>query len=289
MQEYKRLTTKQRGDTLKPINILVTLNENYMPQLNVMLSSMRINNPGEKFDIYLMHRGISKKRLAETEIAMEKFGYGFFPILIDENVFTDVPTGKLYPQEMYYRLCAPKLLPDNIDKIIYLDPDLLIINPLRPLWDMDMGSNIFAAASHTGKTDLSNSVNKLRLGTATKYYNSGVLLMNLPMARREVSPEEIFKFARNHSRELILPDQDILNILYGNKILEINDFIWNYDARNYSNYLLRSGGVSDADWVMRNTAILHFCGKTKPWKDIYRHRFGLLYKHYMQISSRFFA
>lgn len=274
---------------MQPINILVTLDENYMPQLSVMLTSLYINNPGEKFNIYLIHRGISKNRLSGTEKTMEKFGYGFFPILVDEKYFQDIPTGKLYPQEMYYRLCAQKLLPEDLDKIIYLDPDLLIINPLRPLWDMDMGGNIFAAAAHTGKTDISNSINKLRLGTATKYYNSGVLLINLPMARREVNPEEIFRFAKTHSRELILPDQDILNVLYGNKILEINDFIWNYDARNYSSYLFRSGGTADADWVMRNTAILHFCGKSKPWKDVYRHRFGLLYKHYMQIALRLFT
>lgn len=62
----------------------------------------------------------------------------------------------------------------------------------------------------------------------------------------------------------MLPDQDILNALYGNRILEIDDAIWNYDARNYSSYLMRSYGQDDIQWVMQHTSILHFCGKAKP-------------------------
>lgn len=84
----------------------------------------------------------------------------------------------------------------------------------------------------------------------------------------------------------LLPDQDILNALYGRRTLQIDDSIWNYDARNYNTYLLRSGGICDMDWVMKNTAILHFCGKTKPWQKGYIHRFGLLYKHYEHVTEQ---
>ena len=61
-----------------------------------------------------------------------------------------------------------------------------------------------------------------------------------------------------------MSDQDILNTLYGKRILPLEDAIWNYDARNYGNYMLRSGGAYDMPWVMQHTAILHFCGKENP-------------------------
>lgn len=51
--------------------------------------------------------------------------------------------------------------------------------------------------------------------------------------------------------------------------------MWNYDARNYNNYLLRSAGVCDIDWVMKNTSILPFCGRSKPWQKGYIRRFGI--------------
>ena len=79
---------------------------------------------------------------------------------------------------------------------------------------------------------------------------------------------------------------DVLNALYGKQVLPIDDALWNYDARNYQTYLLRSGGARDLSWVMANTSILHFCGKAKPWKPGYPYRFGLLYRHYMQITQR---
>ena len=110
--------------------------------------------------------------------------------------------------------------------------------------------------------------------------------MDLKAGRLEIQPEELFQFVREHGRELLLPDQDLLNALYGRRILPVDDAVWNYDARNYNNYLLRSGGVCDLDWVMEHTAVLHFCGKAKPWKPGYVYRFGVLYKHYMRLAGR---
>src|SRR5699024_5163077 len=135
-------------------------------------------------------------------------------------------------------------------------------------------------------TELVNSVNKLRLGTGQDYYNSGVLLMDLKAGRQDISPKEVYNFVEQHRRELLLPDQDILNVLYGERILPLEDVLWNYDARNYSSYVLRSGGLWDMEWVMEHTAILHFCGKEKPWKPNYRRRFGGLSRHYRQLTGR---
>ena len=145
---------------------------------------------------------------------------------------------------------------------------------------------MFAAAAHTGKTELANNVNRLRLGTDHDYYNSGVLLMDLERCRRNISAGELFDFVRTHRHELVMPDQDLLNALYGTSILPLGDALWNYDARNYNNYMLRSSGEQNVRWVMQNTAILHFCGKAKPWKHNYMYRFGLLYQHYEQLAER---
>ena len=81
----------------------------------------------------------------------------------------------------------------------------------------------------------------------------------------------------------------MLNAMYGSRTLEIDDFLWNYDARNYNNYLLRSAGVCNMDQVMAQTAVLHFCGRSKPWQAGYIHRFGILYKHYMHLTERILA
>lgn len=62
---------------------------------------------------------------------------------------------------MYYRLLASHILPASLKRVLYLDPDILVINPLRPLWDLDLQGNVFAAASHIGVVDVMNGINPL--------------------------------------------------------------------------------------------------------------------------------
>lgn len=270
-------------DTIK---LLTTLDENYLPQLQVLLTSLALNNPGEKFELILLHSGISGAALEGTARRCSAYGWSFSPLLVEDALFEGAPVTKQYPKEMYYRLLAPELLPERHERALYLDPDILVINPIRELWETDLRGRLFAAASHTAVSELANGVNQLRLGTEHEYFNSGVLLMDLAAGRREIVPADIFSYVGEHRKGLILPDQDVLNALYGERILPVEDVRWNYDARYYSGYLLRSAGEYDLGWVMQNTSILHFCGKEKPWKPKYIHRFGILYRHYMQLARR---
>ncbi len=151
-----------------------------------------------------------------------------------------------------------------------------------------MSDKLFAAAKHSGLTGVSDYVNKIRLAAydAEGYYNSGVLLMNLSRMREVITSAEIFSYAKKHKDALILPDQDILNGLYGAQILSLDDGIWNYDARKFEKYFLTSQGERDMDFIMDHTAILHFCGKSKPWTKNYIGYFASLYKHYQRLIER---
>lgn len=267
------------------ITLLATLNENYIHQFQVFLTSVYWNNPKETFEICLLHNGISDSVLDPIHRQCQSFHYIFHPVHVDNNLFSDAPVSKQYPKEMYYRLLAGQFFP-KYKRMLYMDPDILIINPLRPLWEKELSDNLFAAAAHTGKTELANNLNRLRLGTDQDYFNSGVLLINLEQCRKKIDPQILFQYTATHSRELVLPDQDLLNALYGNQILPLEDVLWNYDARNYNTYLFSSGGKYNIKWVMEHTSVLHFCGRSKPWKSGYIYRFGLLYQHYEQITNR---
>jgi lipopolysaccharide biosynthesis glycosyltransferase len=268
------------------IHLLLTLDHNYLPQLKILLTSVALNNPSEKLSVHLLHDGISKADLTALSVWNQEKGYDFEAIYMGSKLFQNAPANKKYPKAMYYRLLAGQFLPETIKRVLYLDPDILIINPLRPLWEMDMEGKPFAAAAHTGKTELANHVNRIRLRGDHDYFNSGVLLIDLALTRKIIQPKGLFSYIETHRKELLLPDQDILNALYGKDILPINDALWNYDARKYNNYLFRSSGEQDMLWVMQHTAILHFCGTAKPWKPNYLYRFGLLYQHYMQLAGR---
>lgn len=274
---------------MDPIRLLVSLDQNYIPQLEVLLASVYWNNPGESMEIYLLHSGIPEPALEPVAQLCERMKYSFYQVRVEDALFAGAPIMKQYPKEMYYRLLAARLLPQHLDKILYLDPDILVINPLRPLWETPLENRLFAAAAHIGRAELASNVNRLRLGTKAPYYNSGVLLINLEECRNKISEQKIFNYVEEHKKELVLPDQDVLNALYGDQILPLDDVIWNYDARHYKSYHLASSGKHDTKWVIQNTAILHFCGKAKPWKSGYFYRFGALYLHYAHKASQFFG
>ena len=274
---------------MDPISILVSLDQNYLPQLQVLLTSLDQNNPGERFNLYLLHSGIPEGALAPVARQCLKLGCPFHPILVGEQLFAGAPTTRQYPKEMYYRLLAGRFLPRALKRVLYLDPDIRVINPVRALYDTDLEGDLMAAATHTGLlAGITDPVNRLRLENyeAEAYYNSGVLVMDLSAMRREVRPGDIFDYAREHADILLLPDQDVLNGLYGGQILGVDDSLWNYDARRFDRYLLLSQGERDMDWVMDHTAILHFCGKRKPWNHSYQGRFSALYKHYQRLVER---
>ncbi|MCC8051889.1 MAG: glycosyltransferase family 8 protein [Clostridiales bacterium] len=262
------------------INLLVTFDEKMIRPFETMLYSMIVNNPGEEFSVWLMHSGLTEEQLWLLNEYCIRMHVRFSDIYMDKAYFEKAPVMQQYPQEMYYRLLASCFLPEDIRRILYLDPDILILNPINPLWNLNLENHTFAAAFHSGVLEFVHGINRIRLETDQDYFNTGVILMDMDSARKVVKKEAVFSYVKEHSLELMLPDQDIFNALYSNETYALDDRIWNYDARRYAQYMMKNSSEYNMDWVMQNTAVLHFCGKNKPWRKSYSGRFSALYKHY---------
>lgn len=271
-----------KGSTF--VNILVSLNSNYILPLKVMLKSLFINNKNEKFNIYLMHSSIKQEELSHINLFIQQHGHQLFVITVQEEQFSDAPVLLHYTKEMYYRLLAYKYLPSDLDKILYLDPDIMVINEIKTLYETDISGFLYAAAFHNRISI--KEVNKLRLYPydIEEYFNSGVLLMNMKLHREEIDEKEIYKFVERNKSRLILPDQDIINALYSKQIKKLDEVLYNYDPRYYRYYKIISKGIIDMDYVIHNTSIIHFCGKKKPWNKDYTGKFHSLYKHYEKLA-----
>lgn len=265
------------------INLLFAINDDYVEQFKVTLYSLWQNASKKQMAVYLLQKAPLSENEAINRFCQE-LQITYHPVIIGEMAFEDAPTTDRYPETIYYRLLAQDYLPADLDRILYLDADILCLNDIVPLYQADLKDDLYAAASHTSDANIPELVNKLRLGNfeAESYYNSGVLLMNLPEIRRQVQKSDILDYIATNGRILFLPDQDILNALYGHKVFQIPDEIYNYDARYNVLYFARSSGKWDLDWVLEHTVFLHFCGRDKPWKKNYRGRYAALYKHYQQ-------
>ncbi len=261
---------------LNTVNILVTLDENYLPHLNVMLSTLIRFNPDCVFDIYLLHTSIGQDALKPTEAVLGNAGR-LIPVQAHDLELEHAPTTPRYPKEIYYRIFAARFLPNTLDRVLYLDPDIVVNGSVLPLYQMDMGDYYFAAASHTGP--LLQKVNTLRLDMEedSPYINSGVMLMNLALLRREQNFDDVFHFIKKRKNFLVLPDQDIISGLYGSKIYALDAFRYNMTERLYQMHAPFEEGL-DLGWVRRNSIIIHYCGRNKPWKENYIGQLDVFYK-----------
>lgn len=257
------------------VNILVTLDRNYVPYLNVMLFSLMHSNPDEHFRVFLLNNEIEKSDVESSEKILG--GSGTLELVkINETELDSAPTTDRYPKEIYYRIFAAKYLPKDIDRVLYLDPDLIVNNSIRALYDMDMGNNYFAAASHIG--NILHLINEIRLdmGEESPYINSGVMLINLAQLRKEQSFGEVFDYIESHKSKLILPDQDIISGLYGDRIISLDPFKYNMTERLFA-FRFQNGGRTSLKEVSKNAVIIHYCGRNKPWKSNYVGRLNVFY------------
>lgn len=253
-------------------SILVTLDAGYLKQLAVLLGSLLHVEPEASFDVYIMHKRLRQEHFDKVLAAIGGKRVRFLPILIDDDSLSGAPTTKRYPLEIYYRLLASRYLPADLDRVLYLDPDIVVINPIAELYDHPLGEDAFVGCSHVTKGW--RNFNAIRLGMPRKapYVNSGILLMNLRVLRAIVDPKRIYDYIRRNKAVLVLPDQDVLSALYGDRSVMVDSRRYNLSDRYMRLYNLRRPlkvPKLDLAWVRRHGVIIHYCGRNKPWKPDY--------------------
>ena len=128
------------------INILCCTDDKYAPYYGIMLTSLFDNNKNEHFSIYVMTAGLKDNTHNKIKSLTNKYHSELHIIIVNEDVLKDCPIriGDHVTLATYYRLLTPLLLP-NIDKILYLDGDIIINGEIRPLWETNIQKNAVAA------------------------------------------------------------------------------------------------------------------------------------------------
>lgn len=266
-------------------NILVTLDVGYLGPLTVMLRSLAASNPKSSFQVYILHSSLKQEHLDKLQDRLKGTPCRLQNIRVTEDAeaLETAPITDRYPREMYYRLFAARYLPENLERILYLDPDILVINPVDELYNTPFEDCLFAACSHVHESLRRLNERRLHLPKGTPYINSGVMLLNLPLLRQVQRVEEIHRWLREH-RRLCLPDQDVISALYGDRIRLLDARKYNLGEKYYLSCRLRPFEQKEPmtlDWVRRNTVCIHYCGRNKPWKPHYTGELGIFYREFL--------
>lgn len=195
---------------LETINILCATDDNYAPYCGIMLTSLFENNKDCHFDVFVfVSDDISKVNKTKFEKLVQKYRNDIVLITIDDSMVAEFPisNGTYVTKPTYYRLLAATLLPTNINKVIYLDCDIVVIDSIKPLWNVNLEGKALAVCE-----DCDYQYHSDRLGLSEfGYFNAGVMVINLDYWRKHDLNLEFKEYNFDHPTGLLLMDQDILN------------------------------------------------------------------------------
>ena len=142
-----------------------------------------------------------------------------------KNFVPEVKTSRLSIGAMY-RLAAPQILPPDINRVIYLDSDIIVNLDIKELWKINLGDKTFAAVTEKsiGTSPLKRFIPMCRYGFVEDedYFNSGTLLMNLNFLRDcEQIINDGVKFISQNPQCGEFLDQDVLNYCFATKTLKL--------------------------------------------------------------------
>ena len=241
------------------MNILVTPCKKYLRYLINLVFSLKKYN--DDITIYLLYMDISERKIRKFKKRVkDEVGCECITIKIDKEICEELPVyNKRLTHEAYLRLFAPFYLPNDLDRILYLDIDIIAQKSIKDFYyqDFEEKSLVVIPRMH-GSNNNDNKNDKIRIGVNEnhKYFNSGVLLMNLNKIRKNIRTEDILDIVDKKRDYLILEDQDVLNILFE------NDVKYESDKYNYQLIFMKKFDMEE----LNGAHLLHYQGSEKPWR-----------------------
>ncbi|AOA00141.1 universal stress protein UspA [Carnobacterium divergens] len=272
------MTTLTNHD--KPISIVSSTNENFAPHLATLLCSLLDKN-NAPFHFYIIDDGLSlrsKLLLNRTISSCNKAVISY--ISVDASLFENMVESNRIPQTAYYRIAIPNLITDpDVERIIYLDCDMLVMDSIEELWGMDLEEHLLGAVEDAGFHH--------RLETmgipfqSSRYFNSGLMVLDLAKWRQEQISEKVLQFAHNFPKKLKFHDQDALNAILHDRWTPLHPK-WNAQTYMMLKEKVHPTLLGHLQYreARKSPSIIHFCGHEKPWMGISRHPFASYYHHY---------
>jgi lipopolysaccharide biosynthesis glycosyltransferase len=239
----------------------------YVAHSAAMLHSLLARHREHDVHVHYMHGpDIDERQERQLAGMVESGGAAISFLRIADSQIEGLPTKGFTRKATWYRIFLPELLPE-VDRILYLDSDLIVVDSLAPLWEIGLAGYWVGAVTNVFQDNHLERPAELGLAGPHAYFNAGVLLMNLDEMRRDSRTQALLDYAIENATKLEWRDQDALNVVLGQRRLALHPR-WN--CMN-SFYLFRRNakgvGRRALKQAFRNPAIRHFEGPDalKPW------------------------
>ncbi|GAE35376.1 glycosyltransferase family 8 protein [Halalkalibacter akibai] len=243
------------------IHIVTAADNNYVDPLGVTFISLLENKHSENpLRFYIIDGGISDEKKEVFHRIKDKYNVDVIFLTIDKMMFEGFHVSGHINETSYYRILIPHFLDKDVEKVIYLDSDLLIKQDITKLWNKNIKNVYLRAVEDVGV--IASQTSDVPIPKPYSYLNAGVLLINLKKWRKKKISDRLVQFIRENPTMLRYHDQDALNALLYDKWHKLNPK-WNVQKVFY--YFQGEEYVK----VRENPAIVHFTEPVKPWHSDY--------------------
>ena len=230
----------------------------------VMLRSLLTTNRDQPITVHFLHdQRLAAADLDGLRVVVEGAGGTWQPHLVTptEGQF---PWTDRYGFSAWYRILLPDVLSD-LDRVIYLDADLLILGSLAELWRLPLEGASIAAVTQPTLPEVLPRLRDLGLPHAGRYFNSGVMVMDLRRLREDGRVAQVAELIRSAAVDMPWADQDPLNAVLHDERLELHPR-WNVMTPVFDLPARMLPWTADAiDEAKTSPAVVHFIGEFKPW------------------------
>lgn len=272
------------AETMK-MDIGINIDDNYTQHAMAMLCSLCENNKSHTITLHILQKNLSNQSKLRIKELMMRYDNEVFFYEVDESLLKGVQFRKKNPLSMaaYYRLLLAEILPQAIERLLYLDVDLLILKDIS--WIFSLEIEEYALAATLDMFPYSNQHRmQLHMQADQKTFCSGVMLVNLRYWRDNNVTKGLLEYAKRHREVVFLHDQDVLNYYFKGKWFLLPPK-WNRNA--FFNRALRCQGYRAFDYkeYTLDPVILHYAAAgMKPWNNTFI-PLKKYYKMYLNLSG----
>lgn len=264
------------------IHIAFVADDRYIQHTGVTLTSVLENtNDSGRIVAHLICNGLSDQNIRRLEKIEQKYGCIIKFYEVDLIHYNDIAASSNFNHAFFFKISIPDLLSLEVDRVIYLDSDMVVLGDIVNLWDFNLQDNLLAAIEDPNCFHRKDSLN---IPYDKKYFNSGLMLIDLSLFRKKNVSKDVFKFIIDHVNIIKFADQDGFNAILHDQWIEL-PLDWN--VMDYFFYKWRLKKLMSKEKIntfisaTKKPNLIHFTGPVKPWHYASRHPLKSEYHRYL--------
>lgn len=253
-------------------HITCSTDDNYVQHCMAMLCSLFENNKDKKFHVHLLIQTLSEESKSHIRSLCNKYENQAKFYEIDEDSIKgfklnniDFNGTKMYSIATYFRFFLPSLLPHAVERILYLDCDIIVLSDVSELYNFNMDN--YGVAAVRDSTPY-NSYHRYKMGLDLNHHAfcAGMMMINLDYWRKTDAQRRLMEYTLMPWEKVLMQDQDALNYVFRDSWIHL-PYKWGRTPLAVAS-ADKSQRLFDVSEYVNQPCIIHYAAHVKPWLDI---------------------